>query len=70
MQTRGTVWSFILDTENLRRQAETLGGASETVQKSKLNSSCEAEKKITVQKKELNLLNKNLIEKYDVIINK
>ena len=50
MQTRGKVWSFILDTENLRRQAETLGGASETVQKSKLNSSCEAEKKITVQK--------------------
>ena len=38
------------DTANLRRSAETPGGAAETVEKSKLNISCEAEEKITVRK--------------------
>ena len=37
------------DTENLRQSAETPEGAEETVEKSKLNSSCEAEEKITVR---------------------
>ena len=36
--------------KKLEGSAETPGGAAETVEKSKLNSSCEAEKKITLQK--------------------
>ena len=48
--------------------AETPGGAAETVEKSKLNSSCEAEEKNQCTKNELNLLTKPLIIKCGVII--
>ena len=48
--------------------AETLGGAAETVETFQLNYSCEAEETITVRKNELNLLSKNSIRIYDVII--
>ena len=36
--------------KNMEVSTENPGGASETVEKSKLNSSCKAEKKITLQK--------------------
>ena len=36
--------------KKLEKSAETLGGSSETVEKSKLNSLCKAEEKITVRK--------------------
>ena len=77
MQTREQVQPFLLgimkfprkfNGKNLEKSAETLGGAAETVEKPKLNSSCEAEKNHCT-KNELNLLSKNSIGKYDVILN-
>ena len=50
MHTREKVQLCLLYMENLRRPAKKLGGAVETVETLQLNSSCEAEEKITVQK--------------------
>ena len=50
MKTIEQVQPCLLDTVNLRRSEETPGGVSETVETLKLNSSREAEGKITVGK--------------------
>ena len=51
MKTRETVRPCLSDMANTQGSAETPGGAAETVEKYKLNSSFEAEEKITVKKK-------------------
>ena len=50
MHTKQKVQLCISDMENIRQTAKKLGGAVETVEKWQLNSSCEAEEKIPVQK--------------------
>ena len=50
MHTKQKVQICLLVMENLRQTAKKLGGAVETVEILQLNSSCEAEEKITVQK--------------------
>ena len=49
-QAREQFWRFLSDKENLRQLEKNLGRAPETVEKPKLNSSCEAEEKLTIQK--------------------
>ena len=50
MQTREQARPCLSDTANLRRSAETPGGAAETIEKSKLDSSYEADEKFAARK--------------------
>ena len=69
MQTGKKSWPWISDTKNTQVPVETPGSAAGTVEKPKLNYSYKAEEKIIVKKNELNLLSRNSIRKYDVIMN-
>ena len=51
MQIGEQVWPCLSDTANLGDSAEPLVGSAKTIENFGLNSSCEAEKQITVQKK-------------------
>ena len=51
MQKREQVRPCLSDKANLRQSEKNPGGAPENAEKSKLNTLCEAEETITVQKR-------------------